>query len=29
MLFIYAGVGAAVSVITLLIMRARKSGDDS
>jgi len=29
MFFIYAGVGTAVSVITLLIMRARKSDDDS
>ena len=28
MFFVYAGIGAIVSVITLLIMRSRKGGDD-
>lgn len=28
MFFAYAALGAVVSVITLLIMRARQSGDD-
>lgn len=29
MFFVYAALGAVVSVITLLVMRARKGSDDS
>ncbi len=29
MFFVYAALGAVVSVITLLVMRARKDRDDS